>query len=1039
MPRLHTNLRYLPHSAVVILGGLAIFAFVAAAFSPINADSSAQASSSPWSSDSVYGCLDQRIPDFNLMPGVASPGPDSFKVADGSRLPEGLELDTTNGVISGTPKATFTGTFTITSTIDENYPKQDFSALIDSRCRPTVSDIRPTSGANTGGTQITITGTGFDLNATVEVDDAGTPIYLRDLRVEETRITGVMPEYSGTGPVTLIIRNPDGSRYVAKDAFTYFVTPSVAMYDTTGTNQITTVNTVHFTHHSADGFGENSLIALTGFGANPPQTGYAITANFPYYSDGSFNSVNNDPNVSCQNGTPVTISSNTPSWAPTPPDGIIYRGITVQTGTYQGGAPWNCIPPGTYQMRLHVYDSQGRSAYFNFAITEAPGTPTQFLQPLIDGVPSFGDFTVGVPMADDPASPTPGRGIRTDGDKGVFTITANSLIPDLAINVSSGGKGGGGDPYVVGTPTASGPYSFTITSTVAGATPSAYSHLFSGFVRYASAHTVNFNGNGATSGTMDPQVADLKTPLNVNAFARSGYTFNGWSTNAGGGGTLFTDNAMYEFAANTTLYAQWVAIPPVTHTVTFSGNGATGGTMAPQTSAGAAILTTNTFTRSGYIFDEWNTSIDGSGTTYDDATAYSFAQNVTLYAMWKLPAPTGGDTGVYHTVTYNGNGATGGSTPSQTSNGPAPLRQNGFIRPGYTFHDWNSTTNHSGIELDAGDIYNFGADITFYAEWDKIPPTAVTISVEKPLVIDLLAGESKTLLVNVADNNGVLIPVTVDIPAGIIGIDGRVRITPRVSSASFAAGVISIQVEILDVFGAVVPQLLAPITIHFTTALGTSVVAKSDDGLIWTPIPLISGTSLPAGQSDGYYLDKDGLVVILSNHLTQFGLKKYQTSPQLSTSTVTSLTIGASTTLKSSGGSGDGVVTYKTSTPTICSVASTGVVKAIKVGTCSVVTTKSGDATYMHSSAKAVKFTVNAVAIAVSSKQVVINLGTVYAGKYVGIEGSAKSNGFYRVLGLVKLGKTGTATFTRSIAAGTTIRVRYGSKTLATYKFNGSK
>jgi uncharacterized repeat protein (TIGR02543 family) len=1116
MPRLHTNLRYMPHFLVVILGALAVFGFIAAVLSPIKANGPAQASSSPWSSDHIYGCLDQPIVPFKLIPD-SKPGEADYKLEEG-RLPEGLELDSKEGVIWGTPKQQYSDKFAISSTYDDqNYPKNTFSALIDEQCRPTVEDIRPTSGPNSGGTELSITGSGFQQGATVEVDDAGTPLYLRDLRVESTRIIGLMPEYSGTGAVTLIIRNPDGSRYFATAAFQYDAapivhtvsfdgngatggsmapeassvstpltlnaftrtgytfngwstnpggggttfsngatydfsaditlyaqwaivppTPTISMFDPAGTSQITTLNTVHFAHHSDDGFGENALIALTGFGANPPQTGYAIIANFPYYSDGSFNSVN-DPMTSCQNGTPVTITSTTPSWAPTPPDGVIYRGITVQTGTYQSDVPWNCIAPGNYQMRLHVYDSQGRSAYFNFSIAEAPGTPTKFLQPVVDGVPSFGDFTVGQPMADDPESPTPGRGIRTDGDKGVFTISASPLIPDLAINVSSGGKGGGGDPYVVGTPTASGPYSFTITSTVAGANPTSYSHLFTGFVRYSTAQTVTFNGNGATSGHMDPQVADLKTPLSINAFARAGYSFNGWSTNASGGGDLFTDSGTYEFAADATLYAQWVEIPPVAHTVTFNGNGSTGGAMTAQTSAGAMILTANGFARTGYVFDEWNTAADGSGSTYDDATAYSFAQDLTLYAMWKLPNPTGGDNGVYHTVTYNGNGATGGSTAPQTSNVPAALRSNGFVRPGYVFHDWNSSTNHLGIELDAGDIYNFGADITFYAEWDKIPPAAVTISVEKPLIIDLLVGESKTLLVNVADNNGVLVPVTVDIPSGIIGVDGRVRITPRVSSASFAAGVISIQVEILDIFGSVIPQLLAPITIHFTTPLGTNIVAKSDDGLVWTAIPLLAGTTLPSGQSDGYYLDADGRVVIISSHLTLFGFKKYQTTAHSSSSPVTTLAVRASTRLVTSGGSGLGVVTFKSMTPTVCSVSSTGVVTAVRPGSCSVVTTKSGDTTYMHSSAKAIKITVTSISIDASATKVLISLGPSYAGKLVGIEISAKSNGFYRVVGQLKLSSAGSATLSRAIAVGTTVRVRIGAKTLASAKFTGQK
>ena len=48
-------------------------------------------------------------------------------------------------------------------------------------------------------------------------------------------------------------------------------------------------------------------------------------------------------------------------------------------------------------------------------------------------------------------------------------------------------------------------------------------------------HTVTFNSNGGT-GTMSAQTANVPTALTANTFTRTGYTFSGWNTAAGGAG-----------------------------------------------------------------------------------------------------------------------------------------------------------------------------------------------------------------------------------------------------------------------------------------------------------------------------------------------------------------------------------------------------------------------------------------------------------------------------------------------------------------------
>ena len=75
--------------------------------------------------------------------------------------------------------------------------------------------------------------------------------------------------------------------------------------------------------------------------------------------------------------------------------------------------------------------------------------------------------------------------------------------------------------------------------------------------------------------------------------------------------------------------------------VAFAANTGSG-TMESQTfeSGSEKALSLNTFTKPGYLFDGWNTAADGSGASYTDGQAVTFApandgDSITLYAQWK--------------------------------------------------------------------------------------------------------------------------------------------------------------------------------------------------------------------------------------------------------------------------------------------------------------------------------------------------------------------------------------------------------------------
>ena len=112
-----------------------------------------------------------------------------------------------------------------------------------------------------------------------------------------------------------------------------------------------------------------------------------------------------------------------------------------------------------------------------------------------------------------------------------------------------------------------------------------------------------------------------------------------WGATTAGGTWYLNDPAKttaIDFAVNGTV------IPAVnTYTVTYDGNGSTGGS-APVDgnnpySSGATVTVlgnTGSLARTGYSFSGWNTAADGSGTTYSAGGSFTIASNTTLYAKW---------------------------------------------------------------------------------------------------------------------------------------------------------------------------------------------------------------------------------------------------------------------------------------------------------------------------------------------------------------------------------------------------------------------
>ncbi len=161
-----------------------------------------------------------------------------------------------------------------------------------------------------------------------------------------------------------------------------------------------------------------------------------------------------------------------------------------------------------------------------------------------------------------------------------------------------------------------------------------------------------YNGStaaGSTSGYRYYNNGNVANPsFTLTQAALSGWSARGWSTSAAAnGGIAYANGAAFTRDSNITLYGMYQQII----TLSYNGNGATGGSVAAQTgiryynSNGAVInptftVSANAFSRTGYIFQHWR--LNGTtGTVYTPGGTIAPGANSILYAEWVVSVSSG--------------------------------------------------------------------------------------------------------------------------------------------------------------------------------------------------------------------------------------------------------------------------------------------------------------------------------------------------------------------------------------------------------------
>lgn len=161
----------------------------------------------------------------------------------------------------------------------------------------------------------------------------------------------------------------------------------------------------------------------------------------------------------------------------------------------------------------------------------------------------------------------------------------------------------------------------------------------------------------------------------------------------------------------------------VSFSVTYAANGGTG-TMTDSNSpyaAGATVtLLNNAFTApAGNTFNGWVvTDASDNAVTVSNNQFTMPASDVTVTAQW---ADAGGTT--TYSVTYNANGATSGSVPtddnSYETGDEVTVKDNtgSLAKTGNAFSGWNTQADGLGTDRAAGSTFNITANTTLYAKW----------------------------------------------------------------------------------------------------------------------------------------------------------------------------------------------------------------------------------------------------------------------------------------------------------------------------------
>ena len=325
---------------------------------------------------------------------------------------------------------------------------------------------------------------------------------------------------------------------------------------------------------------------------------------------------------------------------------------------------------------------------------------------------------------------------------------------------------------------------------------------------YKEAHrvTINFDGNTSDEGYMESVTFEETFVVPDSEFTKEGYTFVGWNSESNGQGFNYNPNDILKAdeidTDSITLYAIWKENEaPETFTVSFYDFNKEL-LESFVVNKGESVTSTLTPTKEGYIFKSWDkdtSNINSNLSVYplfDCSEGYDLIDNACVLHQEPIKE---------YVIHFNNNGGEGEMVDGEFQVGETyVIPQAEFTKYGYTFVNWNESSDGSGKSYEVGEeIFSLEKDnLTLYAMWKErkvdLSPSSKDIEFstyiqssyewEIPATLNLINGQENDFVISVSDNtllfNQKLVISTDNDTLTLVSSEGNVNIA-RFDETSF--------------------------------------------------------------------------------------------------------------------------------------------------------------------------------------------------------------------------------------------------------------